>query len=157
MSRKDCPKSGNAIVYSHTNTSDNIIEHNLRTSTNERIHFFIKIYLSHFILERMDVSVLCERWVEWHILREDFLFPYLLPGARGLPTLAPPCKLVIDAPGRLRVSHSTVILCTLSKYDHVVLVTWSPSSYTPVVPKCPDLTDLLSNHNVTACQSTRGH
>ena len=31
---------------------------------NERIHFFTKIYLSHFILERVDVSVVCERWVE---------------------------------------------------------------------------------------------
>ena len=31
---------------------------------NERTHFFIKIYLSHFILERVDVSVVCERWAE---------------------------------------------------------------------------------------------
>ena len=32
---------------------------------NERTkHFFIKMYLSHFILERVDVSVVCERWVE---------------------------------------------------------------------------------------------
>ena len=29
---------------------------------NERIHFFIKIYLSHFILERV-MLVVCERWV----------------------------------------------------------------------------------------------
>ena len=28
------------------------------------------IYLSHLILERVDVSVVCERWVERHILRE---------------------------------------------------------------------------------------
>ena len=34
----------------------------MTTSTNERIHFFIKIYLSHFILERV-VFVVCERWV----------------------------------------------------------------------------------------------
>ena len=31
---------------------------------NERTHFFIKIHLSHFILERVDVSVVCERWLE---------------------------------------------------------------------------------------------
>ena len=31
---------------------------------NERTHFFIKIYFSHFILERVDVSVMCERWVD---------------------------------------------------------------------------------------------
>ena len=43
-------------------------KHNQRlftTSMNERTHFFIKkIYISHFILERVDVSVVCERWVE---------------------------------------------------------------------------------------------
>ena len=47
------------VLYSH-----------LRNSMNERTHFFIKIYLSHFIFERVDVSVVCERWVERHILRE---------------------------------------------------------------------------------------
>ena len=41
-------------------------EHNQiqwRTSMNERTRFFIKIYLSQFILERVMV-VVCERWVE---------------------------------------------------------------------------------------------
>ena len=53
------------LLYSrNTNISGNMIKHNLRTSMNERTHFFIKIYLSHFILERVDVSVVCERWVE---------------------------------------------------------------------------------------------
>ena len=46
----------------NTNISRNIIKHNIRTSMNERIHFFIKIYLSHFILERV-MFVVCERWV----------------------------------------------------------------------------------------------
>ena len=59
------------LLYSrNTNISGNIIKHNLRTSMNERTHFFIKIYLSHFILERVYVSVVRERWVERHILRE---------------------------------------------------------------------------------------
>ena len=31
---------------------------------NEITHFFIKIYLSHFILETVDVSVVCKRWVK---------------------------------------------------------------------------------------------
>ena len=44
--------------------------YDLGNSINERTHFFIKIYLSLFILERVDVSVVCERWVERHILRE---------------------------------------------------------------------------------------
>ena len=50
------------MLYSRNkNISRNIIKHNLRTSMNERTHFFIKIYLSHFILERFDVSVVCVR------------------------------------------------------------------------------------------------
>ena len=53
------------VLYSrNTNISGNMIKHYLRTSMNEQTHFFIKIYLSHFILERVDVSVVCERWVE---------------------------------------------------------------------------------------------
>ena len=38
----------------------------MTTSINERTHFFIKIYLSHFILERVAKGlklVMCERWV----------------------------------------------------------------------------------------------
>ena len=46
------------MLYSHNHNID------LRTSMNERTHLFIKIYLSHFILERVDVSVVCERWVK---------------------------------------------------------------------------------------------
>ena len=57
---------------------------------NERTHFFIKIYLSHFILERVNVSVVCERWGgETYTQREDFFFPYLLPGSRGCQHLHP--------------------------------------------------------------------
>ncbi len=53
--------SHQSVAYSHTNTSRNIIKHNLGTSMNERTHFFIKIYISHFILVRVDVSLVCER------------------------------------------------------------------------------------------------
>ena len=35
---------------------------------NERTHY-IKIYPSDFTLEKVDVSVVCERWVERHIVR----------------------------------------------------------------------------------------
>ena len=127
------------VLYSrNTNISGNIIKQNLRTLRNERTHFFIKIYLSHFILERLDVSVVCERWVERHILKEeDVFFPYLLPGAKGA-NACTPCKLVRDASDRLRVPRSTVILCTLSVCDCRVLITWSPSGYTPVRRKWPD-------------------
>ena len=54
----------------------------------------------------------------------------------GLPTLAPSYKLVIDASGQLHVPRSTAILCTLSKSHLVVLITWSPSGYTPVRAEC---------------------
>ena len=40
----------------------NIIKKDSWTSMNERAHFFIKIYLSHIIHERIDVSVVCKRW-----------------------------------------------------------------------------------------------
>ena len=59
-------------------------KHNLRTSMNKRTHFFIKIYLSHFILDWVDVSVgVWEMGGETYTQREDFFFPYLLPGARS--------------------------------------------------------------------------
>ena len=35
---------------------------NIRTSMDERTHFFIKTYLSHFILKRV-MFLVCERWV----------------------------------------------------------------------------------------------
>ena len=82
------------------------------------------------------------------------LLPISSSGSHGVPTLAPPCKLVRDIADRLRVPRSTPILSTLSKSDRVVLITWSPSGYTPVVPECPDRSVLFTNHNLTACQST---
>ena len=115
------------------------IKHNLRTSMNERTHSFIKIYLTHFILERVDVSVVCERWVERHILRERTSSSHILFQEPEGANACTPCKLVRDASDRLRVPRSTAILCTLSKSDRMVLITWSPSSYTPVRPECSDV------------------
>ena len=45
-----------AYTYTYRNIYRNIIKHHIRTSMNEQTHFFIKIYLSHFILERVDVD-----------------------------------------------------------------------------------------------------
>ena len=67
------------------------------------------------------------------------LLPISSSRSQGVPTLAPSCKLVRDASARLRVPCSTAILCTLSKTDRVVLITWFPSGYTPVRPECPDV------------------
>ena len=49
-------------AYTYTNISGNIIKH-IFTNFNERTNTLLykNIYLSHFIL---DVSVVCERWVE---------------------------------------------------------------------------------------------
>ena len=98
---------------------------------NKRTHFFIKIYLSHFILERVDVSVVCERWVERHIFKERTSSHIFFREPGGANTY----KLVRDASDRLHVPGSTVILSTLSKSNRVVLITLSPSGYTPVHPK----------------------
>ena len=67
---------------------------------------------------------------ETYTQREDPFFAYLLPGTRG-------CQRQ-RRPGRLRVPRSTTVHCTLSKPDRVVLITWSPSGYTPARPECPN-------------------
>ena len=72
------------------------------------------------------------------IYSERGLLPISSSTSQGVPTLVLPCKLPSDASDRLRVPRSTAILCTPSKSDHVVLITWSPSVYTPVVPECLD-------------------
>ena len=66
------------------------------------------------------------------------LLPISSSRSQGMPTLAPPRKLVRDASDRLHVPRSTAVLSTLSEYDRVVLITRSPSSYSPVRPECPD-------------------
>ena len=124
---------------------------------NERIHFFIKIYLSHlFSKGLMFLWCLKDGWRDIYS-EKRLLLSIFSSLSKGLPTLAPPCKLVRDASDRLRVLRSIAILCTLSQSDRVVLITWSLSGYTPVVPECPDRAALFTNHSVTACQSTRGH
>ena len=51
----------NTVVYPHTNTSGNIIRHNLRTSMNEWIHFFIKISISHTLFSKGLMLLWCVR------------------------------------------------------------------------------------------------
>ena len=76
----------------------------------------------------------------WRDIYSDrgLLLPIFSTGSQGMQTLTPPCKLVRDASDWLHVPCSTVILCILSKSDHVVLITWSTSGYTPVWPTWPD-------------------
>ena len=91
------------------------------------------------------------------IYSERGLLPISSSRSQGVPTLTPPYKLVRDASDRLLVPHSAAILSTPSKSDKVVLITWSLSGYTPVVPNCPDRAVLFITHNVTACQSILDH
>ena len=61
----------NTLLYSHnTNTSGNIIKHNLWTSRNKQTHFFIKNISLTLYSRKGWCFVLCERWVERHILWE---------------------------------------------------------------------------------------
>ena len=136
----------------------NIIKHNSRTSMNERTHFFIKRYIPQTLFSKGLMFLWCVRhgWRDIYSERGLFL-PISSSRRQGVLTLAPPRKFVRDTSHRLRVPRSNVILYTLFKFDRVVLITWSPSGYTPVRPECPDRAVLFTNHNVTACQRTRGH
>ena len=120
---------------------------------NERTHFFIKIYISHTLFSKGLMILWCVRDGWRDIYSERGLLPISSSRNQGVPTLAPPCKLIRDASGRLRVPRSTAILCTLSKSHRVVLIKWSPSGYTPVRPECLNHAVLFTNLNVTACQA----
>ena len=78
--------------------------------------------ISHFILERGPQFVvgLRNRWRD--IYSERGLLPISSSGSQGVPTLAPPCKLIRDASDRLRVPRLTTILCL-----RLHLTTWFSS------------------------------
>ena len=141
------------MLYSHNrNTSGNIIKDDLRLQWT---HFFIKIYLSHFILKRVNVSVVCERWVE-----RGLLIPISSSWSQEVPVLAPPMQAVSSDGLTLLIScvslawlRFSALCLNLTAWFSTM---WSPSGYTSVVPKCPNCAVLFTNH-VTACQSTQGH
>ena len=75
-----CALSTAFLLYSrnaNTDISGNIIKPNLWTSMNERTNTLLykNIYLSHFILERVDISVVYEKWVQTAILTQLLLWP----------------------------------------------------------------------------------
>ena len=121
---------------------------------NERIHFFIKIYLSHFILERVDVSVVCERWVDRYILRE-LLLPISSSRSQGVPTLTP-LTSSSETPLIGCVSLARLWFSALYKSHCVVLITWSPFGDTPVRAECPDMPS-LSCLLIKMWQLTKAH
>ena len=81
------------LLYSRNtkiNISGNIIKDYLRTSINEETHFFIKICISHTLFLKGLMFLWCvEMGGETYAKREDFFFPYLLPGAWGCQRLYP--------------------------------------------------------------------
>ena len=119
---------------------------------NERTHFFIKIYLSRFILERVDVSVK-DGWRDIYTQREDFFFPYLLPGARRVLTLATPPASSSETPliGCVSLARQRLSAFCLN------LTAWFSSRCFLPVTHLLYPSALFTNQNVTVCQSTRGH
>ena len=104
---------------------------------NKQTHFFIKIYLSDFILDGVNVSVVCKRWMERYILRErtssSCTFFQEPVGNDCTPFQARQRRL-------WSVACPSLICDSLqsAKSDRVILITWSPSGFTPVQPKLPD-------------------
>ena len=83
---------------------------------NERTHFFIKIYISHTLFSKGLMFLWCVRdgWRDIYSER-GLLLPISSSRNQEVPTLAPPCKLVRNASGRLRVPISTAILSIIPK------------------------------------------
>ena len=128
-------------------------------------HFFIKIYLSHFILERgrQFVVSLRDRWRDIYSER-GLLALYLLPGARGCQRLYPLASCIVrhdtNASDRLHIPGSTLdsdwtddLNLTASFSYHVV--SFRLHTCLTGLPQCTAI-PLFINH-VTACQSIRGH
>ena len=134
---------------------------------NERNTLLYKnISLSHFILERgtQFVVSLRDRWRDIYSER-GLLAPYLLPGTRGCQCLHPFASRIVrdvrDASDRLRIPGLTL---DSDLPDCLNLTAWF--SYHVVIFRLhtcstglPQRTviALFTNHNVTACQSTRSH
>ena len=93
-----------------------------------------------FLKGPLFVVGLRDRWRDIYSDRGLLLVPYLLPGTRGCQRLHPLASRIVreirDASDRLHVPARLPIL-RLSKSDRLV-ITWSPSDYTPVRPNCPD-------------------
>ena len=94
--------------------SGNIIKDNDELQRTNTL-LYIYIYIYHTLILKGLIFLWCVR-DGWRGVNSEWglLFPISSSRSQGLPTLAPSCKLVRDASGRLRAPRSTVILCTLS-------------------------------------------
>ena len=94
--------------------------------------------------------------MERHILRERTSSSHIFFREPGGANACTPLQAHQRRPNQLCVPCSTTILCTLSKSDCMVLIMWSPSSYTPVQPDCPDVLS-SSSLLITAWQLVKAH
>ena len=139
----------NVYPHTYTNISGYIIKHDLRTNTLP----YKKISLTFYSRKGW---YFCGVWemggdIYTEMTSSSHIFFQVPGGANACAPLQAETRLV-DC-----VSHARLRFSALSKFNRVVLIPWSPSSYIPVRPECPDRAVLFTNHNVTACQSTRGH
>ena len=113
-----------ALLYSrNTNISRDIIKHNIRTSMNERIHLFIKIYLSHFILEKVDVCCVWE--MSWRQGQTAILTQILLTIAAFLSHLG----LGLFNRGSLWAANPSVCKLTLTLASCIQLTRTAPDTW----------------------------
>ena len=150
-------KLNRPILFSRNkNISGNIIKPYLRTSMNERTHYFIKnISLTLYSRKGWSFCRVWEMGRETYTQREDFFFSYDLPKASGCQQLHPLASSsetpLIGCVSFARLRFSALCLN---------LTTWfSSRGLLLVVPECPDraVIFLFTNENVTACQSTCSH
>ena len=96
---------------------------------NKQTHFFIRIYISHTLFSKGLMFLWCVRdgWRDIYS-KKGFLLPISSFRSQGVPTLAT----------RQRRLWSTTCPSLDCDSLHSVLITWSPSGYTPVRPKWPD-------------------
>ena len=101
---------------------------------NERNTHLYK-YIPHFILQK-DLQLvvgLRDRWRDIYSERGLHL-PISSAWSQGVPTLAPPCKLVRDK----LIGWVSLARLRFSPLCPNMVITWSPPGYTPVRPECPD-------------------
>ena len=142
---------GSPVLYTSHRPNQ---EHNQRQWTNET-HFFIKIYLSHFILERgtQFVVSLRVRWRDIYSERGLLLAPYLLPGAKGCQRLHPPLESRIVRDVRDASDRLCTLRSTLDSDWTVVLISHDPLPVTHLLDR-PTLTHCLL---ITTWQLVKAH
>ena len=146
------------MLYSrNTNTSRNKIKHNLRTSMNERTHFFIKnITLTLYSRKGWCFCGVWEMHGETYTPREDFFSPYILPGARGCQRLhflaSSSDTPLLDCVFFARLRFFALCLNRTAWFSSRDLPPVTHLLYPSTL-----IALLFTNQNVTACQSTWGH